>query len=312
MKLPEPVVAGVLTQPASKSLQDIEWVETEHPPFGIEEEEIEYMGLSLPFTAPGTSTPYKWRVSKKAMTILNTLRKAVDARDQENFDMYINNDWNAYGLLEVMEGWIDSWAKEFKHVHPKAEELFFKLEAFLLWIACGYTEWCRADDGGRVENIAELINGLIAYTFEALDEQKLIHPESPLKNVAMVAALVQKWHIYSEDYCDDAYLRTVFATCTANGVRPSFGPLELGEDMELEKYFEEKMDEEEEEDEEGWQDEKGCAPSKEILMDMIEEYTDDFSEGGKLGGKQYDLKRMSKAQREALAPTMDSDYGYLA
>lgn len=39
------------------------------------------MGVSFPFTVPGTSTPYKWRVSKKAMTTLNTLRTAAEARD---------------------------------------------------------------------------------------------------------------------------------------------------------------------------------------------------------------------------------------
>lgn len=223
--------------------------------------------------------------SKKASKITEHLLDEALARDPDVFDMYINNDWYPYALMEVLENWIADWLHEYKKVNPRPEELFFKVEGLLIFNALGYGIWHMADDGARVKALDLLISELILATFRMLDEQHLIHPQSPIRNIALVAALTTKWH--DKDLVPIELFKEIFGRCLVYGITPSLGPLELGVDQALEPYLE------------GWrQVDVGPKDDKEATREAIEDYLDGPALNPKLGGKRFDLKRLTKEQRE--------------
>jgi hypothetical protein len=45
-------------------------------------------------------------LSEEGAELLEMLDKEVEKRDQDRFDMHIYNDWNGWGISEVLENYV--------------------------------------------------------------------------------------------------------------------------------------------------------------------------------------------------------------
>ena len=52
------------------------------------------------------NTAYRWAVTRKGYELAAEWRVQKGKRDQDNFGMYIFNDWTAYGICEVIENMV--------------------------------------------------------------------------------------------------------------------------------------------------------------------------------------------------------------
>lgn len=88
---------------------------------------------------------------------------------------------------------MNAFEKEWKKVRGrKSEELFWRVEALAIFLFRGsdWCEWIMFGDGERVSALHQLIASIFLETFLLLEKDNLLTPDSPLKNIGFVAALI--------------------------------------------------------------------------------------------------------------------------
>jgi hypothetical protein len=236
---------------AAQSLQNIEWEEVPHPPWDVLlEEEPEY-----PMKNPDGSD-HMYYCSKKGAAASDKMCEQAEKCDTEIQDVYLGNDFTGYGQVEVIENAIQLWEKEFRKKTCRAEELWFRMEPIVFWITGGEIAWHMIDHGERHRRLCRLMAGLFMETFRKLHKDKLIHPESPIKNIGMMAGLAA---LGLKDTLKDYHMTwfdRIVGMCRHGGVEIELGPEELGERERIKKYLDKEPDEYAVEDEEEWKDEE--------------------------------------------------------
>ncbi|KAF8244873.1 hypothetical protein K440DRAFT_663178 [Wilcoxina mikolae CBS 423.85] len=252
--------------------------------------------LSFPMKhADGTD--YLYYLTTKGYSLLEKMNTQGDACDQDLHGLYINNDFTGYGLVEVLENGIALWEKEWVKKTRKAEALWSCAEVIAVWINDGDIRWHMIDDGDRLAGLCWLMAALFLETFRALWKDHLIAPESPIKNIGMIAGLVA---LGNNDNCitDYSYIYRIVGMCKKGGVEVRLGH----DDIEMEGRIEEFLNKEEAkykvDDEDEWRDEDD--EEDEILKgyDAVRDGYDEHLPTGKLGGREYDITKMSKAEKQ--------------
>lgn len=116
-------------------------------------------------------------------------------RDQDNFDMYLYNDFTGYGLQEVIENQLTAinslMAKRDISAGELAVGLWVRLSAFAHWTQSQQlAPWFMMDDGQRWQDTVAMIGIAILATLNALDRAKLLMEHSPVRDLGLVLALL--------------------------------------------------------------------------------------------------------------------------
>jgi hypothetical protein len=77
---------------------------------------------------------HKWIVTQKGFALSLEWLQQVENRHQENFDMYISNDFNGYGICEVMENILLAFAKEEKKKRIDPMAMWSVVESLALFL----------------------------------------------------------------------------------------------------------------------------------------------------------------------------------
>jgi hypothetical protein len=116
-------------------------------------------------------------------------------RNQDDFDMYVSNDFTGYGMQEVVEnqlrGMNTLMAKRQFPDDERAVGLWVRLSAFAHWTQSQQLgPWFMMDDSQRWQDTIAMIGIAILATLNALDRAKLLKQHSPVKDLGLVLALL--------------------------------------------------------------------------------------------------------------------------
>jgi hypothetical protein len=183
-------------------------------------------------------TDHLYYVSKPGMDNYAKMMGEATNCDSDMHGVYISNDFTGYGQIEVLENAIRSWQQEFQKKNPRAEELWFRMEPIALWMNSDEVEWHMVDDGDRVVALCKLVAALFLETFRALHKEKLIHPNSPIKNIGMMAGLTALGRDPNciQDY-EMSWFDRIVGMCRHGDVDVELTPPEVGEQKRIEKYL---------------------------------------------------------------------------
>lgn len=131
-------------------------------------------------------------------------KQEVAKRDQDEFGLYVNNDFSWYGCLEALENMMWHVSKlvtenaDYRKFWPEVEGL-----ALLLFDDPTFT---MADDGERCGEMVELIGAMTVSALCMLKKQGVLKPGSEIRNLGLVLALIFKWGYghYRDCYEDEA------------------------------------------------------------------------------------------------------------
>lgn len=148
---------------------------------------------------------------------------------------------------------MNAFEKEWKKLRGrKCEELFFRIEALALYLFGDGGQWGMCDDGERVIALQNLISAMFLETFILLRKDGLLTPDSPLKNIGFVAAVIANWESSSKT-------RKIVNLCKEASIRVALGPEEFeyddGVDIEKLAAGEGVGDNDEDDDDEDDEDE---------------------------------------------------------
>lgn len=161
------------------------------------------------------------------------MSEAADNCCADMWDVYIYNDFTGYGEIELLENVVNAFEKEWKKVRGrKSEELFWRIEALALFLFRNPGQWNMCDDGERVCSLRRLISSMFLETFLLLKKDNLLTPDSPLKNVGFVAAVIANCD------CANEKLRKVVNLCKDAGITVALGPegFEYDEGIDIDKF----------------------------------------------------------------------------
>lgn len=77
---------------------------------------------------------WPWIVTRMGNYLVNTYRDEAERRDQDNFGMYIYNDFSGYGPQEVIENQLVAFNEVFNKKDYDPHRLWILLEAVAFWL----------------------------------------------------------------------------------------------------------------------------------------------------------------------------------
>lgn len=104
------------------------------------------------------------------------------------------------------------------------------MEALVLWCNNDEIAWHMVDDGERVGKFCNAIAVIIIETFRALWKDKLIYPNSPIKNIGLVAAMIATG---IDENCigeESTHVDRVIEMCKRAGIEVRLAPDEFEEE----------------------------------------------------------------------------------
>ncbi|KLO85125.1 uncharacterized protein Y057_4210 [Fusarium fujikuroi] len=202
-------------------------------------------------------------------------------RSPDDFDLYIYNDFGGYGAMEVLENIIAQFNLVFK---PKStyRDFWPEVEGFAMILRGSLLEYVMIDDGERVQVTCEVVGALILATIEALKKQDVFKPDSEIRNLGLVLFMFIRWGREQSDYGVEeenwSRIYKIIDLAEEAGIKLT-APHNFEKD-----YFEIKDHLEE------WAQRMG-------KWNNLRDFKDNKG-STKLGGHEFDITRMSKAQRQ--------------
>ncbi|CZT49050.1 uncharacterized protein RSE6_09832 [Rhynchosporium secalis] len=243
-------------------------------------------------------------LSEEGTKQVQKLDKEYAKRDQDAADMHIYNDWNGWGMSELLENFLKDFNKDVfkKTASPYQKWAYIEgLAVFFFGAEMEMVYWLGNEDGDRVTEIAQIVGTMILTTFDVPKEHDLFKPDSEVVNIGIVSLLML--HLFKQkamDFdCD--WAPEVVRLCDEAGiklddiVRKQTESEHAGKNDEGDgyKHFNERKD---------WTPEDDLDESKCKMWyrwDWKLEYAALVKGGSHPGGKQYDLTKMSKAEKES-------------
>ncbi|KAL3490487.1 hypothetical protein BJX62DRAFT_140156 [Aspergillus germanicus] len=222
----------------------------------------------------------------------------TNLRSPDAFDMYIFNDYEGYGILEVLQNLV----LDFIEAKDNWKEQWAVCESIpLYWISNALMPFTMID-GSDVDAITGLLARMFLTMLANLESADLLKPNSEVKNLQyvmaqylMLASEMREYNLLSEDDSAkveghfDAY---VLAYAKKYQIKLQ-GPSNLDE---LLKSIEEEFDEDDIElpapSADPW---KWTAAHKAYVKEHSE---GPLSKKGKIGGDKYDITAMTSAERK--------------
>ncbi|KAF4448339.1 amine oxidase (flavin-containing) [Fusarium austroafricanum] len=208
-------------------------------------------------------------------------------RSQDDFGLYIYNDFSSYGMIELMENVFAQFSSVFKPTAsyrdfwPEVEALALTLRGELLdYYVLGI------DDYRRPVEMTQMVGYLILATIDALKKQDVFKPDSEIRNLGLVLFMLIRWgrealdYEISEESC--SWIYKVIDLAEEAGIKftaPHNFDTSFNEIMENRDGRAKQMKK--------WDNVKWPA--------KIKTYK---SKHGRLGGHEFDITKFSKAKRE--------------
>ncbi|MCJ1380156.1 hypothetical protein MMC17_003259 [Xylographa soralifera] len=247
------------------------------------------------------SPGWTWVYTKAGYMAFSDYWEEQMKRDQDNFQMHIYEDWNGYGITEVMENQLLDFSKEFKK--KTLLPLWAKLEGISLFINTDLFQWGMYEDPYRKNaQLVALYGTLLLSTVDRLIAQNEFTPSSSIQNLGLVLGLFIEFAVGTgSTFCEDGqdgWTRRVVKMADKHGVEIS-GPFAIQETVKKIRDEMDEDDDEGDEEEEGREDDDGEGLEERSwrTWNWVKEFKA-YKERhpGDVGGKKYDITKMSKAQ----------------
>ncbi|KAF2813464.1 uncharacterized protein BDZ99DRAFT_460703 [Mytilinidion resinicola] len=133
---------------------------------------------------------WPWVVTKMGNYLVNEYTDQAQRRDQDNFDMYVYNDFTGYGLQEVVENQLVAFHEEYTKKDSDPHRVFVHMEAMAIWLFINeLAPWVGLDDGDRLCATVDAIGRALLTALNALERADLLKPDSKVKNLPMVLSM---------------------------------------------------------------------------------------------------------------------------
>jgi len=133
---------------------------------------------------------WPWVITKMGNYLVNVYTDQAERRDQDNFDMYVYNDFTGYGLQEVVENQLVAFHQEYIKKDSDPHRVFVHMEAMAIWLFTSeLSPWMGLDDGDRLCATVDAIGQAFLTALNALERADLLKPDSKVKNIPMVMSM---------------------------------------------------------------------------------------------------------------------------
>ncbi|KAF4629512.1 hypothetical protein G7Y89_g8636 [Cudoniella acicularis] len=161
-------------------------------------------------------------VSKEGIRVLDKLAREQGKRDQDQRGMCVYNDWNGWGMSELMENFLKDFNKDIfkKNVSP------FKKWTYIEGLACflktaDLMEWMGNEDGERTSEIGSMLGLMLLTSYSMLSEHSLFKSSSPsssIKNIGIITLLLLEFLIGPATDLDCGWGCEVVRLCDEAGI----------------------------------------------------------------------------------------------
>ncbi|EXJ93136.1 hypothetical protein A1O3_01693 [Capronia epimyces CBS 606.96] len=142
---------------------------------------------------PSNAHPqHRWLLSREGYKTLAHMRYEEAIRNEDNYAEYHFSDFNGYGFQEMMENQLLSFNKEISKKQPSVAALWSLIEGFAFDLPDEM--YFHIDDPDHVLATLKLVGGAVFCTLRILKERSLLRPNSSVKNIALVLALLRRNH----------------------------------------------------------------------------------------------------------------------
>ncbi|EEA24912.1 hypothetical protein TMatcc_008014 [Talaromyces marneffei ATCC 18224] len=180
---------------------------------------------------PDVDSPeWPWIMSSSALDQYNALEKQAENRDQDLQQVYVYNDFTAYGINEVLDNWLKDFNKEVSRRVKSPYAVWARLEALSWFLQLDFIQiWFHGDDcHGFAETIA-LIGKALLTGVTILKTNQLFTPYRPeaggsgIRNISTVLALfvqfARTWtSIGGDHYGETKWVSKVGKVAKENGI----------------------------------------------------------------------------------------------
>ncbi|USP81136.1 hypothetical protein yc1106_08410 [Curvularia clavata] len=281
----------------------------------------------IPGDSPEKHPGHKWVMMFNAYMKLDWLMRKARYCNPDNFGMYIYNDWYSYGLTEILENMMVEFNKAYHSKGPnRLEDMWVIISAVGLWINQEDHLGCfmSSDDGEGVGELIGVIGCALLTVLAAIERAGELRPTSCFLDLAIVIGYylecsydlpaygfegkIVRWRKHAVEYFKKANLDPAKATAAT---KQRMEKIEKGDD---------DWDESDEEATEGAGKENTRSKSatgkrKRGSAGAIKDANKEEDTWGwdksfqkykkdhkpKMGGNQYDITKMSKAERKKAA-----------
>ena len=172
-----------------------------------------YKGFRLDRKA--TSKPdYKWIMMRASHQSLHKGLHDVAKRNPDNFGMYVYNDFEGYGIVEVLENYLSSYSTAFNCtvgrkrpadvVEQSQKEMWMVISTLGQFLnEAAMDAFGMIDDGAKFTEIVELMARAILSALNSLDQAGYLRQDSPCKDIGFV---IGTWYSALEQFEDLADL----------------------------------------------------------------------------------------------------------
>ncbi|QYS99392.1 hypothetical protein H0G86_006529 [Trichoderma simmonsii] len=133
-------------------------------------------------------------------------------RNQDDYSMYIYNDFSWYGVIEVLENMFVQFEKVLKSKNHEPLDVWREIEGLAWLLNSGNAEFEMCDDGERCQLILELFGSMIIAAIDELQKKGLFTKDSEFSNIPIILSLLIKyaWTMGRGDYGFDDNIDWVF------------------------------------------------------------------------------------------------------
>ncbi|KAJ4111353.1 hypothetical protein NW768_011931 [Fusarium equiseti] len=210
-------------------------------------------------------------------------------RNQDDFDLHIYNDFNAYGMHELMENIFLQFNSVFK-AKASYRDFWPEVEGLALILLGDIVRYEMCDDPKKCESISEMVGYLTLATIDALKKQGVFKPDSEIKNLGLVLFMLVRWgreqiaYEFSEECCSWIYKVIDLA---------EEADIELTLPNNFDRHYDEIVDK---------RDKRAKDMSRWNNVNWgtkLKAYGNEHGDGPtRIGGQNYDITKMPKAQRD--------------
>lgn len=223
---------------------------------------------------------HKWIIMRKGWIKLCEASRQGTYRSPDMFNMYVYNDFEGYGQLEMVENAIAGYMDEYKKKDRNLKEMWIWIVALGHWMNIAELQpLYMIDDGDRFEKTLDLVARSLLSMLDALDRADELKSSSEFKDIGIVIGLFnQIAETFADNYPHELNENALmYAVEKGIDVSTVYGTTEKLETIEY--------------DVPSW---PAVAADRWSFTKKYNAYKKSY---GKLGGHEYDITKWTRAKR---------------
>ncbi|OPB46008.1 hypothetical protein A0O28_0061280 [Trichoderma guizhouense] len=225
-----------------------------------------------------------WVISLGGFERYRWWSQEICKRNQDDYSMYIYNDFSWYGVIEVLENMFVQFERVLKSKNHEPLDVWREIEGLAWLLNGGNAEFEMCDDGERCQLILELFGSMIIAAIDELQKKSLFTKDSKFPNIPITLSLLIKyaWTMGRGDYGFDDNIDWVFYVVQ----QAEAADITLGGPSGFEETLKEIKDE--------------LSKKTEASFSKVGKgkFINKFKSYGSRGGEQYVIAKMPAAQRK--------------